>query len=100
MFKSRNLTEVLCILFTKVESSVLTRSIVNNNVNVKAFLSEDDEERRKNDEIILTFQKTMAPNDLVEESIEERQVKKFIVFSKTKVSNIHGIHAFLFKISS
>lgn len=75
MFKSRNLTEVLCILFTKVESSVLTRSIVNNNVNVKAFLSEDDEERRKNDEIILTFQKTMAPNDLVEESIEERQVR-------------------------
>ena len=76
MFKSRNLTEVLCILFTKVESSVLTRSIVNNNVNVKAFwfLSEDEEERRKNDEIILTFQKTMAPNDLVEESIEERQV--------------------------
>ena len=75
MFKSRNLNEVLCILFTKVESSVLTRSIVNNNVNVKAFLSEDDEERRKNDEIILTFQKTMAPNDLVEESIEERQVR-------------------------
>ena len=77
MFKSRNLTEVLCILFTKVESSVLTRSIVNNNVNVKAFwfLSEDEEERRKNDEIILTFQKTMAPNDLVEESIEERQVR-------------------------
>ena len=75
MFKSRNLTEVLCILFTKVESSVLTRSIVNNNVNVKAFLSEDDEERRKNDEIILTFKKTMAPNDLVEESIEERQVR-------------------------
>ena len=75
MFKSRDLTEVLCILFTKVESSVLTRSIVNNNVNVKAFLSEDDEERRKNDEIILTFQKTMAPNDLVEESIEERQVR-------------------------
>ena len=75
MFKSRNLTEVLFILFTKVESSVLTRSIVNNNVNVKAFLSEDEEERRKNDEIILTFQKTMAPNDLVEESIEERQVR-------------------------
>ena len=77
MFKSRDLTEVLCILFTKVESSVLTRSIVNNNVNVKAFwfLSEDEEERRKNDEIILTFQKTMAPNDLVEESIEERQVR-------------------------
>ena len=75
MFKSRNLNEVLCILFTKVESSVLTRSIVNNNVNVKAFLSEDEEERRKNDEIILTFQKTMAPNDLVEESIEERQVR-------------------------
>ena len=75
MFKSRNLTEVLCILFTKVESSVLTRSIVNNNVNVKAFLSEDEEERRKNDEIILTFQKTMASNDLVEESIEERQVR-------------------------
>ena len=73
MFKSRNLTEVLCILFTKVESSVLTRSIVNNNV--KAFLSEDEEERKKNDEIILTFQKTMAPNDLVEESIEERQVR-------------------------
>ena len=29
----------------------------------------------KYDEIILTFQKTMAPNDLVEESIEERQVR-------------------------